>query len=134
MDDKRIFRNVKSLVKAECANYDRGKCLETDEKCHIINPRYKTVHDGAIDCDYFLERVLPWDWELADLISYALWVDDDSDSSKAPNPRRCGDCGKLFVPGSESSRQIYCKHCSESRKKRNTRKRVRNFRMKNSIE
>ena len=134
MDDKRIFRSIKSLVKAECANYDRGKCLETDEKCHIINLRYKTIHDGAIDCDYFLERVLPWDWELADLISYALWVDDDSDSPKAPNPRRCGDCGKLFVPGSESSRQIYCKHCSEREKRKKHAQRSRDYRARKQVK
>ena len=45
----------------------------TDERCHLVNPNYGSIHDGAIDCDYFLECVLPADWDLNDLVSYALW-------------------------------------------------------------
>lgn len=35
-----------------------------DHDCNVINPRYPTVQDGAIGCDYFLQCVLPLDPEL----------------------------------------------------------------------
>ena len=64
MTDKQILKSIKALARGECANYDRGNCLLTDERCHLVNPSYESIHDGAIDCDYFLECVLPADWSL----------------------------------------------------------------------
>lgn len=72
MTDKQILKSIKALARGECANYSRGDCLMTDERCHLVNPNYESIHDGAIDCDYFLECVLPADWDLNDLVSYAL--------------------------------------------------------------
>ena len=73
MSDKKIIKGIKKLVKDECDNYDHGFCLLTDRRCHIINPDYESIHDGAIDCNYFMECVLPADWVLNDLAGYALW-------------------------------------------------------------
>ena len=75
MTDKQILKSIKALARGECANYSYGNCLLTDERCHLVNPDYESIHDGAIDCDYFLECVLPADWNLNDLVSYALWYD-----------------------------------------------------------
>lgn len=79
MTEKQIIKSIKALARGECANYQNGMCLETDQRCHLINPRYDSIRDGMIDCDYFLECVLPADWDLNDLVSYALWYCPDED-------------------------------------------------------
>ena len=61
--ERQMIRQIRTLAHKECCNYIDGKCI-----CHgnftVINPRYPSIHDGAIDCDYFLECVLPIDPEL----------------------------------------------------------------------
>ena len=52
--DTWIMRSVKRLTQKECANYADGLCLPVESPCHVLNPAYKTIHDGAIACDYFL--------------------------------------------------------------------------------
>ena len=42
MTDNEIKKRIKHLARDECANYYRGKCLETDGACHVINPGYET--------------------------------------------------------------------------------------------
>lgn len=63
MTNKQILKHIRALAHEECANYHAGNCALTDERCHIINTNYQSVQDGAIDCDYFLEVVLPADWK-----------------------------------------------------------------------
>ena len=53
MTEKQIIKSIKALARGECANYQNGMCLETDQRCHLINPRYDSIRDGMIDCDYF---------------------------------------------------------------------------------
>ena len=36
----------------ECANDADGFCMLADRPCHVLNPAYKTIHDGAVDCDH----------------------------------------------------------------------------------
>ena len=84
MTEKQIIKSIKALARGECANYQNGMCLETDQRCHLINPRYDSIRDGMIDCDYFLECVLPADWDLNDLVSYALWYDEAEDDDLPP--------------------------------------------------
>ncbi len=82
MSDKQILKSIKALARGECPNYCNGLCLETNESCHIINEDDDTVHHGRVNCDYFCECVLPGNWDMNDLISYALWygVEDENDS------------------------------------------------------
>ncbi len=117
MTEKQILKSIKALAAGECANYRGGFCAETDQRCHVINPNYDSIHDGAIDCDYFLECVLPANWELSDLVSYALWYDaDDSEGdeedSLPSHMRRCESCGQPFVFSSNC--QKYCHNCAVS--------------------
>ena len=65
MTEKQILKSIKALAAGECANYHGGFCAETDRRCHLINPKYDSIRDGMIDCDYFLECVLPANWELS---------------------------------------------------------------------
>ena len=62
--DNQIIRSAKQLTQKECANYADGACVPEDCPCHLINPAYKTIHDGAIDCDWFVQVVLPLQPEL----------------------------------------------------------------------
>ena len=54
MTEKQILKSIKALAAGECANYHGGFCAETDRRCHLINPKYDSIRDGMIDCDYFL--------------------------------------------------------------------------------
>ena len=88
MTEKQILKSIKALAAGECANYHGGFCAETDRRCHLINPKYDSIRDGMIDCDYFLECVLPANWELSDLVSYALWYDEPEDDDLPSNMKR----------------------------------------------
>ena len=111
MTDKQLIRSLRKLARDECANYKEGYCLETDKRCHVISEKFDTVHDGAINCDYFLECVLPANRELNDLVAYALWYDGaDLDQGLPRNVKRCPMCGRIFE--FTSNRQIYCKACT----------------------
>ena len=126
MKEKELQRAIKNLAKAECANYQNKLCLLTDEPCHIINPDYNSVHDGAIDCDWFLEAVLPADWDMNDLIWYAIWCDEDEPDEVPDGMKACEVCGNPYVP--THSKQKYCKGCAESVNRRKTRDRMYNSR------
>ena len=125
MKEKELQKCIKNLAKAECANYQRNMCLLDDKPCHIINPEYGTIHDGAIDCDWFMEAVLPADWDLNDLVWYALWYDDDPDEIPE-GMRACEVCKKPFVPTHQ--KQKYCKRCAENVNRKKTRERMYNSR------
>ena len=57
--DKEIIRSVRKLAAKECCNWDGGICRPYDCPCWVINPAYSTVHDGCVDCDWFIQAVLP---------------------------------------------------------------------------
>ena len=128
MTEKQIIKSIKALARGECANYQNGMCLETDQRCHLINPRYDSIRDGMIDCDYFLECVLPADWDLNDLVSYALWYGEAEDECLPPDMRRCQDCQQPFV--FTNNRQQFCPACDEKRNRQNGYQRLRKFREK----
>ena len=111
MTDKQILKSIKALARGECANYDRGNCLLTDERCHLVNPSYESIHDGAIDCDYFLECVLPADWSLNDLVSYALWYDeaDEEPLARAVPRQRIGKRQERACTNSGITREMAVK-------------------------
>ncbi|MBO2517716.1 MAG: hypothetical protein CW338_10710 [Clostridiales bacterium] len=123
--DKQILRSIKKLAQLECCNYDRGMCIETDERCHLIHPDFDSIRDGAIDCDYFMDCVLPASWELDDLVNYALWYDDEDEE---PDYRACKICGKPFLPDESAPHQLYCRECGERKKKRDHAHRSREYR------
>lgn len=114
-------------------------CALEDRPCYVINQRWPNVHDGAVDCDYFLESVLPWDQELhkavwAELtrIEYAPWITDESPSQEEPASKCCASCGKYFSP--RSNRQRYCTSCGKENERRKTNARQRKAYAKNKEE
>ncbi len=116
-----LIRNVRTLAHGECCNYIGGKCIE-DGECTIINPRYPTIHDGAIDCDYFLECVLPINPELNRIIWTELLREEDV---TRPNERTCAWCGGAFIPN--SGRQRYCPHCKPLHERLRNRVKQRSY-------
>lgn len=122
MTEKQILKSIKALAAGECANYHGGFCAETDQRCHLINPKYDSIRDGMIDCDYFLECVLPANWNLNDLVSYALWYDEAEDDDLPSNMKRCEVCKIPFVP--TNTRQKYCKGCAAKVNRDQTRERM----------
>jgi len=134
MTEKKILSSLKALAKEECANYRNGFCLETDERCHLVNPRYPTIHDGTVDCDYFMDCVLPPSWDLNDAVSYALWAEEslfeDEDEGKMPvGMKQCEMCGNPFIYS--NNRQRYCRTCSQYREQHAHAERSRRYRAKN---
>lgn len=111
MTDQQMQRCIRTLAREACANYRYGYCLETDDRCYVLNPAYETVHDGTVNCDYFLSCVLPADWSLNDLVAYAMWYDEDSDDEGLPaRMKRCAMCREPF--NVTNNRQRYCPTCA----------------------
>lgn len=121
--DKEIIRSGKQLAKKECANWYDDICLMTDRPCRVINPAYSSVHDGCIDCDWFVQAVLPLEPEL----QKAYWHEIFREECDAGEGwKECLRCHKLFVPG--SNRQQYCSECGSSVSRASNRERQRRFR------
>lgn len=107
-----LRKRLRSLAAAECCNYCKGDCLETEQACHLINDRYENIADGQLDCDWFLQAVLPaWPQIQSEVLA------DLYQMNKA-EIKPCSRCGKPFVPA--SNRQRYCEHCKKEVVKQNT--------------
>lgn len=129
--DQLIAERCCLLAKAECANYYNGLCLTDDGKCHLIGS-YPTIHDGKINCDWFLEAVLPCDKELSVYVwseifrDETLYEDDETEPVSEGLPfRHCAICGNEFFP--KTYNQKFCMDCRTAGK----RKRDRIWRRKN---
>lgn len=122
MNDKQLIRRCINLAKAECANYQSKECIPEDRRCHVINPNHPTIQEGALDCDWFLEAVLPCDKEL----SRAVWQELIGQDAPSKNRgRRCETCQRTFVP--TSPRQKYCIECGTFAKQRRSREKQRRY-------
>ena len=131
--DQLIAERCCLLAKAECANYYNSFCLTDDGKCHLIGP-YPTIHDGKIDCDWFLEAVLPHDKELSVYVWSVIFRDEtlfEDDAAPVPEKiplRHCAICGNEFIPIVHN--QKYCPACRHEGKNKYNRKRMRMIRRK----
>ena len=120
MENKKIIRQCKSLAEKECANYCGRLCLPEHQPCHVINSHYATIHDGAIDCDWFMDAVLPRAAELNKLVWRELL---NGTVSAVSVTRKCERCGEPYVPS--SPRQKYCVPCGKTIKKQQNREKQR---------
>lgn len=123
--DKEIIRSVKKLATKECANWQDGSCLPDDCPCRAINPVYATVHDGCVDCDWFVQAVLPLQPELQSEYWHEIFREEGCASE---GWKECRRCHKLFVPG--SNRQQYCSECGNAVSRASNRDRQRRFRQR----
>ena len=122
MNDKNLIRRCKALAAHACANWRDHECLVRDCPCDMIHPRYATIHDGAINCDYFLSSVLPLDRELSRLVWRIILEDEER---AHPNIRFCTICGSALVP--TSPRQKYSSFCGAERKRQRCREKQRRY-------
>lgn len=127
--DSKLIRKCIDFAKANCASYINGTCVCDDCPCHVVNPKYATIADGAVSCDYFLDAVLPANPELDRLVKNEIYYGNDEDRSSANNVMNCSLCGHPFVPN--SPRQKYCSACGEIMEAERTRERKRRQRAKN---
>lgn len=97
MYDKQIMKRCVNLAKAECANCYGKDCVPKDRRCHLVNARYPTIAEGALDCDWFLEAVLPLDKELCKEVWQAL---NGQDGPTGDRTRWCAICNASFIPTS----------------------------------
>ncbi len=123
--DTHIMRSVNRLVQKQCANYINGFCLPEDRLCHVLNPAYKTIHDGAVDCDYFLFAVLPLDPELNTAVWHEIYRGEDQPGA---GWKECVLCHKPFILG--SNRQRYCTSCGTLAKQDRIREKQRRYRQR----
>ena len=121
--ENQIQRSIRHLAQKECANYDSGCCLPEDRPCHVISSVYKTVHDGAVNCDYFLQAVLPLQPELHTAVWHELLREEDQ---AGESRKECVRCHKPFIPG--SNRQRYCTDCGAAAKQARSREKQRRYR------
>ena len=135
--DQLITEHCCLLARQECCNYYKGLCLTDDGKCHLIGP-YPTIHDGKIDCDWFLKAVLPQDKELSVYVWKEILRDEtlfeDDDIVPVPEEilfRHCAICGKEFIPVVHN--QKYCSFCQVEGKRRNGRKRIQRYRSRAKV-
>ena len=117
------MRSIRQLAQKECTNYDNGCCLLGDRSCHVISPIYKTVHDGAVNCDYFLEAVLPLQPELNTTVWHEICRGEDQ---AGEDWKECVRCHKSFILG--SNRQRYCTSCGEIAKQTRIKEKQRRYR------
>ena len=121
--DNYIMRSVKQLAQKECANCVNGLCVYEDRPCHVLNAAYKTIHDGAVDCDYFLLAVLPLDLELNKTVWHEIYREE---GQAGEGWKECVRCRKPFIPA--SNRQRYCASCGEAAKQARIREKQRRYR------
>ena len=122
MNDKNLIRRCKTLAAHACANWRNHVCIARDYPCDIANPRYATIHDGAISCDYFLSSVLPLDKELNRPVWCSIFGDEERTQ---PSIRFCTTCGSAYIP--TSPRQKYCISCGIERKRQRCREKQRRY-------
>lgn len=91
------YRQVKTLVKKECCNYNNGYCILLDDGWPCVCPQIISMHPV---CKWFKSAVLPLDKELHIVLE------------KPKHIRTCAICGKDFIYS--SNREKYCNLCKRT--------------------
>ena len=119
--DKWLMKQEKQLARKECCNYFDGDCIYTDKPCHVINPIYSSIHNGAIGCEYFLNSVL----KLQPEVYAAIWQRIDDELCAGTRWKECAFCKKPFLSG--SNRQKYCTGCCDLAQRIRVREKQRRY-------
>ena len=123
--DQQLIRQIRQLAKKECANYADGLCIPEDRPCHVIHPAYEKIHDGAIDCDWFLNAVAPLQPELDAAIWHEIFRDE---KATGEGWKECVRCRQSFLLA--SNRQQYCPVCGKIVKQERSREKQRRYRQR----
>lgn len=122
MNDKQLLKQCAAHARAECANLHGKECVVDECRCHLINTKYPTIEEGALDCDWFLLAVLPQDKELSKAVWQQLVGQDGPSRNRG---RLCEICRNTFTP--TSPRQKYCAACGERAKQRRIREKQQRY-------
>ena len=131
-----ILSRCVALSRKECCNHYQGLCLETDKPCHLVG-NYPNIHDGALNCDWFLTAVLPQDRELHKIVRHqmtkeeTLFEDDTLPAAEGLVLRCCAICRKEFLPVVHN--QKYCADCRAESRRQNGRRRTQRFRERKAL-
>ena len=102
-------KRANALIRKTCCNYDDGNCLPLGDTC-------PQAISCSVCCKWFRWAVLAQDKSL------------EAEIFRSGSVKRCDECGKAFVPGSNRAR--YCPVCAPKvhRRQKNDsdRKRRRN--------
>lgn len=124
-NEKQIQRRITSMAAEACANHRDGYCLPADKPC---TPLYqdRTIHAGAIACDYLMQAVIPQDKELNTVVQALInqtesapWITADEPPPRVSALKSCAACGKAYAP--ISNRQKYCDTCRKTAEKKKHR-------------
>lgn len=113
----RQLRQVRSLIRKRCCNFDGEACLLFDDPHCNVCPQW---HSGALICKWFRYAVLPNDPALETSLLNGIRP-----------ARRCAVCGAAFVPG--SNRAKYCSRCAVKRRQEKEAIRLHNRYLKSRI-
>ena len=90
-------KRANALIRKTCCNYDDGNCLPLGGVCP------QTI-SASVCCKWFRWAVLPQDKSL------------EAEIFQSSSVKRCDECGKAFVPGSNRAR--YCPACAPKVRRR----------------
>lgn len=93
-------REVNTLIRNECCNYDNGNCVLLDNGDYHKCPQ---IASEMLMCAWFSEAVLP----LVPALEVSIARREEPD---APKTIPCANCNANFVPKSNKSK--YCKKCA----------------------
>ncbi|WP_081561988.1 cysteine-rich VLP protein [Clostridium formicaceticum] len=120
--DKKFKKEITSLIKRECANYDsqfcgiNHYCCMVDTTCIFFRENQEVGR-----CKYFEKGVLPLEDDLES--GYRIYHSKDqgsTTSSKPAKPRiKCERCGTYVK--ANSNRQRYCDSCKKHSDKEKAR-------------
>ena len=116
--DRKLLKDCVKLAKDECACCQDGICLKNNLPCTqtLINKNF-TLEAGALNCDEFINGVLPADRELHEAVMNRLsevrnlW---DNSVEVSANMFLCTDCGQPFCRRSNSQKR--CMYCAARRR------------------
>ena len=127
-DDKELQKRCMDWAKRECANYYNGNCILEETACHVLNPRYPTLQEGTLDCDYFRFAVLPAFPALQEDVEILIHLPVEMEDENSLPEKHCLRCGEMFTP--TSNRQQHCAFCQGKLDRENARERKRKQRRK----
>lgn len=112
--DKKLKKQLNSLIKKECASYDSQFC-GINHYCSMVDTTciFFRESEELGRCKYFEKGVLPLNCDLER--GYLIYHSEDEESttySKKAKPRiKCERCGAYIE--ANSNRQRYCDSCKK---------------------
>ena len=134
---KTCLAKVKSLIKAECCNYDPDYCgiySYCFDPMYALDRRCSYFEEDSDSCEWFEEAVLPLNPVLAAAYEINFCIPQYKPGMYEENTKilRCKMCPAAFVAA--NNRSVLCPTCNEKQQKEKSRSRSRAYREKKRLE